>query len=158
MHQPAPNSRVMPQEACNDRPSQVSVAPRSRFGLLPGHAPLQRSPKSGFRCTTACRSGGRWIGSGLQRSPKSGFRCTQPCWGHGAHPQNALQRSPKSGFRCTNRSAQGPGLGFGLSCNDRPSQVSVAPCEDFGLRELDVLLQRSPKSGFRCTLRGFRIA
>ncbi len=112
--------------SCNDRPSQVSVA---QCGV--DHAPnrslcLQRSPKSGFRCTLLVGIAGQSSFSHLQRSPKSGFRCTIANSDAGLTGTiSNLQRSPKSGFRCT-----GNPDGFleqRETCNDRPSQVSVAP-------------------------------
>ncbi len=87
----------------------------------------------------------------LQRSPKSGFRCTSETAScSSCFPAN-LQRSPKSGFRCTSASRRSSIAARARTCNDRPSQVSVAPL----LRLISLTrihrLQRSPKSGFRCT-------
>ncbi len=88
----------------------------------------------------------------LQRSPKSGFRCTAHCFAIFFGGRKVLQRSPKSGFRCTLQGSAGCALSGG-SCNDRPSQVSVAPWLAILCQILAHNLQRSPKSGFRCTPR-----
>ncbi len=115
---------ISPNRTCNDRPSQVSVAPhRSLAARTPGTLVLQRSPKSGFRCTRIQHLPEQILGTCNDRPSQvsvapdgeldRGLQCLH------------LQRSPKSGFRCHQKLDRiAPGS---TACNDRPSQVSVAP-------------------------------
>ena len=91
--------------ACNDRPSQTSVA-----------SPVGRS----IRQTRA---------TGLQRSPKSDFRCIPNSCGcdYGTTP-SCNDRPSQTSVASILRADKVPGVG---ACNDRPSQTSVASVDVF---------------------------